>query len=251
MQVLGIKSIRSKTEAYSECLLKPKQRAKRGQCRAAVIIPIMLLLSRHHHCFSLPSQKTNLLLIWRVFCAVFICNWWVFFYQFVHTLVHLYVCQWNTYVCMLCVCVYWAPGRLLTNIISSLIWVSEQKQEGFKRAQWFPAAACCREKTVSCFPLVDPVAVGHLVVVNNTKGGNVSDSCVMIEKRKADFFLHQAMCVSFDVMWASWELQAMGMKILTFSKQRAEIEMFQLIKLVRKSWHEYYYTREKLGKKAE
>lgn len=101
-----------------------------------------------------------------------------------HTSVCLFVC-----LCLLdCVIVYWAPGRLLTNIISSLIWESEQKQEGFERAQWFPAAAaaaCCWEKTVSCFPLVDSVAAGHWVVVNSTKWGN--DCRVMIKKRKAGY----------------------------------------------------------------
>ncbi len=78
------------------------------------------------------------------------------------------VCAGSKFWLYVCVSV-WTP---LTNIIISLIGVCEQKQEGFDRAQRFPAAACCREKTVSCFLLVDSVAVGHSVVVNSTKPGH-------------------------------------------------------------------------------
>lgn len=98
-------------------------------------------------------------------------------------------------------CVYWGPGPRLTHIISSSIWVWEKKQEGFERAQRFPAAACCWEKSVSCFLLVDSVAVGHSVVVNNTKWGNVSDSCVIINRKKTVF--RQPLCVSSEFKRAS------------------------------------------------
>ena len=86
-----------------------------------------------------------------------------------------------------CVCVCVAARWGLTNIISSLIWVSEQKPGGFERARRFPAAAArCWEKTGSCFPLVDSLAGGHFVAVNSTRG-NESASCVVTEKRSCVF----------------------------------------------------------------
>lgn len=88
-----------------------------------------------------------------------------------HPLVYRCYLYLSGYVCALIfalACI--VTGLVLTNIISSLFTVSEQKQKGFERG--LVVSCCCFvvwEKPISCFQLVDSEAAGHSDVENNLK----------------------------------------------------------------------------------